>query len=54
MSTIAIIKVPAATKRSPLLVALVKRHSRTQVMKDRRNPRGGSRNNQRDYREEKY
>ncbi len=38
-----------------LLVALHKRYGNTtKTMKDRRTPRGGARNNQRDYREERY
>ena len=36
-------------KRNPILVALIKRHgSTTTTMKDRRQPRGGNRNKQRD------
>jgi len=43
------------SKRNPVLVALIKRHGHTTtVMKDRRAPRGGARNKQRDYRAEKY
>lgn len=54
MSVIATIKLPA-DKRSPLAVALQKRHGLGQApMKDRRQPRGGARNRQRDYRDEKY
>ena len=45
-----------STKRqNPVLVALIKRHASTTVkMRDRRTPRGGCRNRQRDYREERY
>jgi hypothetical protein len=48
------IKVPAPRRRSGLFVALIKRHTRITTMKDRRTPRGGARNKQRDYREENY
>jgi hypothetical protein len=41
--------------RNPIAVALYKRHGNTvTTMRDRRAPRGGSRNKQRDYREERY
>lgn len=50
-----IVKVPAPAHRNAVLVALHKRYGNTtKTMKDRRAPRGGSRNRQRDYREEKY
>jgi hypothetical protein len=42
-------------RRSPLLVALVARHGGgVKIMKDRRTPRGGNRNKQRDYRSDNY
>lgn len=41
--------------RNPVIVALVRRHGGgVKVMKDRRAPRGGTRNKQREYREETY
>jgi len=41
--------------RNPVIVALVRRHGGgVKMMRDRRAPRGGSRNKQRDYREENY
>lgn len=41
--------------RNPVVVALVARHgSGVKIMKDRRTPRGGARNKQREYREEAY
>lgn len=50
-----VIKIPAAAPRHPVLVALQKRYrNTTKTMKDRRIPRGGSRNKQQDYREERY
>lgn len=50
-----VVKVPAAAPRHTVLVALHKRYGNTtKVMKDRRTPRGGTRNKQRDYREERY
>lgn len=55
MSTVITIKLPDAKKRSPLIVAIQKRHGLGQApMKDRRTPRGGARNRQRDYRDENY
>ncbi len=48
------IKLPTQIRRSPMLVALYKRHGSSKVIKDRRVPRSGARNRQRDYREEKY
>jgi hypothetical protein len=49
------IKIPAPTRRNALVVAAIKRYGNTtKVMKDRRTPRGGSRNKQSDYREERY
>ncbi len=48
------IKIPAPARRSPMLVALYRRHGSSKVMKDRRVPRGGTRNRQNDYREERY
>lgn len=43
------------SKRNPVLVALIKRHgSTTTTMKDRRVPRGGNRNKQRDFRDGRY
>jgi len=43
------------SKRNPVLVALIKRYaSTTKAMKDRRQPRAGSRNRQRDYAEGRY
>lgn len=42
-------------RRSPMLVALVARHGGgVKIMKDRRTPRGGNRNKQRDYRSDNY
>jgi hypothetical protein len=42
-------------RRSPIAVALRKRHGQTTTkMKDRRAPRGGSRNKQREYKEDGY
>jgi hypothetical protein len=51
-----VIRLEDLTPRSPMLVALYKRHgSNAQAtMKDRRRPRGGNRNVQREYREERY
>ena len=55
MATVITIHVEPTTKRSPMLVALHKRHSGgIQIHKDRRNPRGGNRNRQADYRAERY
>lgn len=49
------IKVEAPEVRNPIAVALVKRYGGgNRVMKDRRQPRAGTRNKQRDYREERY
>jgi hypothetical protein len=49
------IKVPEPTRRNAVAVALQKRHGfGPKVMKDRRAPRGGSRNKQRDFRNEDY
>jgi hypothetical protein len=49
---------PAAKKaspRNPIFVALVKRHGNTTTsMRDRRAPRGGDRNRQRDFQEGRY
>lgn len=48
-------KLPKLTPRHPLIVAAIKRYgSTTKAMKDRRTPKGGARNRQRDYREERY
>lgn len=48
-------KTPAGTPRNHVLVALRKRYGNTTTaMKDRRTPRGGARNHQKDYREERY
>ena len=42
-------------RQNPIAVALRVRHGKTiTVMKDRRAPRGGARDKQRDYREERY
>ncbi len=50
-----VVKVPAPAPRNAVLVALHKRYGNTtKVMKDRRAPRGGARNKQQDYREERY
>jgi len=55
MSTIITIKLPPQTKRSPMVVAIQKRHGHGQApMKDRRADRGGARNRQRDFRDERY
>lgn len=55
MKTSTTITLPEQGLRNPVLVALMKRHgSTTTVMKDRRAPRGGCRNKQREYREERY
>ena len=49
------IKIEASARRSPMLVALYRRHGSAKTpMKDRRTPRAGARNNQRLYREERY
>ncbi len=49
------ITLPKKTVRNPIVVALQKRHGGgVRVMKDRRAPKGGSRNKQRDYQEGKY
>lgn len=46
---------PAHDKRNPVREGMFVRYGRTStVMKDRRKPRGGSRNRQRDYREGNY
>ena len=43
------------SKRNPVLVALVKRYATTtKAMKDRRQPRGGNRNRQDDFRADRY
>lgn len=48
-------KLEAPAQRLTVLVALHKRYGNTtKAMKDRRAPRGGARNKQRDYREERY
>ncbi len=48
-------KTTKPSRRNPVLVALIKRHGHTTTsMKDRRTPRGGSRNKQSDYRAERY
>ena len=48
-------KTTHAAPRNHTLVALYRRYgSTTTTMKDRRTPRGGARNKQRDYREEKF
>ena len=49
-------KTPKPTaRRHPYVAANLKRHaSTTKSMKDRRVPRAGNRNVQRDYREERY
>lgn len=50
-----IVTLPEATLRNTVAVAMRLRHANTtSVMKDRRTPRGGNRNRQRDYREERY
>ena len=42
-------------RQNPIAVALRVRHEKTTTtMKDRRAPRGGARDKQRDYREERY
>lgn len=44
-----------AARRNPFVVVMFKHHSEGKTsIKDRRTPRGGTKNNQRDYREEKY
>jgi hypothetical protein len=49
------IHIPALPTRHAVLVACVKRYGATsKIMKDRRTPRGGTRNKQREYREERY
>ena len=49
------VTLPEQTRRSPMLVALLKRHGQgVKSHKDRRLPRGGNRNDQRDFREERY
>lgn len=49
------IKLPEQTRRSPMVVAIQKRHGfGPKTMKDRRTPRGGSRNKQAEYRDERY
>jgi len=49
------IKVAVPEARNAVAVALLKRHGGgVQIMKDRRTPRGGTRNKQRDYREGAY
>jgi len=54
MSTITI-TVPVPTRRSAVAVAMQKRHGGgVQIMKDRRTPRGGAKNKQRDYRNGDY
>ena len=54
MATIAVIKLPE-DKRSPMTAALYKRHGfRQTAIKDRRTPRGGAKNRQRDYRDGNY
>jgi len=46
---------PSKRPRNPIAVAMRKRHGATGTkMRDRRAPRGGSRDRQRDYREERY
>lgn len=48
-------KLEPPKRRNPVIVALVRRHGGgVKVMKDRRSPRGGARNKQRDFREENY
>lgn len=50
-----IIHVETSTARSGLREAMQKRHGKgRKVMKDRRVPRGGSKNEQHTYREERY
>jgi hypothetical protein len=42
-------------KQNPVAVAMRKRHGKTTTkMKDRRAPRGGARNKQKEYREDGY
>lgn len=42
-------------RQNPIAVALCVRHGKTNTtMKDRREPRGGARNKQRDHREDGY
>ena len=46
---------PTSKKRNPVFVALIKRYgATTTTMKDRRQPRGGSRNKQQDFRDGRY
>lgn len=53
MATIDTIRLPELAPRSPMLEALRKRHgSGVKAHKDRRLPRGGSRNKQREFRAE--
>jgi hypothetical protein len=52
---VASVELPELEHRNPVAVALQKRHGfGVKKMKDRRQPRGGARNKQRDYREENY
>jgi len=55
MSKVVTITLPETEHRNPFAVALQKRHGfGVKKMHDRRRPRGGARNKQRDYREENY
>jgi hypothetical protein len=55
MSTVITIKLPKVAPRNTFVVAAIKGFgSSHRVMKDRRAPRGGTRNRQRDYRSEEY
>lgn len=50
-----VIHIEQAAHRNPVAVAMQKRHGLvSKPMKDRRTPRQGARNRQRDYREERY
>lgn len=55
MKTSTTITIDLPEHRNPVAVAMQRRHGGgIKVMKDRRTPRGGSKNRQRDYREERY
>lgn len=53
MKTTETVRVPQATKRNPVVVAMGRRFAQTKLShKHRTEPRGGSRNRQADYRAE--
>ena len=55
MSTVITIRIEKATNRNPVAVAMQKRHGGgVKIMKDRRTPRGGSKNKQAAYRNGDY